>query len=142
MTTDLWVYVLMTITLLWAVADHLAPYKGAEQACRIGYVYDGDTVELICGGASRRARLVGFDAPETTAPRCPAEADWGHRATLRLRALVESPNIRLFFQGQDKYHRDLVLMQIEGRDVAEIMISEELAVAYSGGQRRNWCGAH
>jgi micrococcal nuclease len=136
---ELSAYILATLLVLWSLADQIAPYHGEAAACRIGYVYDGDTVDITCGAKTETARLLGFDAPETKSPRCAAEADWGHRATLRLRDLVKRPNIRLFPQGLDKYRRRLVVMQVDGRDVARIMIAEGLAVAYEGGQRRGWC---
>lgn len=136
---ELWAYILLTLLVLWSLADQIAPYHGEAADCRIDYVYDGDTVDIACGGTTETARLLGFDAPETKSPRCAAEADWGHRATLRLRDLVKRPNIRLFPQGLDKYRRRLVVMQVDGRDVARIMIAEGLAVAYEGGQRRAWC---
>lgn len=137
---ELWAYILLTLLVLWSLADQIAPYHGAPADCRIGYVYDGDTLELICAEQTETARLLGFDAPETKSPRCAAEAAWGQRATLRLRDLVMRPNIRLFPQGLDKFRRRLVVMQIDGTDVARIMIGEGLAVAYEGGKRRNWCG--
>ena len=140
-SANLTAYVLLTLLLLWAAADRFAPYHGkADAACRVGYVYDGDTVEMICGAQTSTARLLGFDAPETKAPKCSAEAAWGHRATLRLRALVQRPDIALYPQGLDKYRRRLVLMTVGGQDVARIMVSEGLAVPYHGEARRNWCG--
>jgi micrococcal nuclease len=137
---ELWAYILATLLVLWSLADQIAPYHGAAADCSVGYVYDGDTVEMICGAKTETARLMGFDAPETKSPRCAAEAAWGQRATQRLRDLAKRPNIRLFPQGLDKYRRRLVVMQVDGRDVAAIMIAESLAVAYDGGKRRNWCG--
>lgn len=139
-TANLAAYILLTLLLLWAAADRFAPYHGvAAPGCRIGYVYDGDTFEMICDGQSLTARVQGFDAPETKSPQCAAELAWGQRATQRLRALVRHPGIALFRHGHDKYGRDLVVMTVQGRDVAQIMIAEGLAVAYSGGTRRNWC---
>jgi micrococcal nuclease len=136
---DLWAYILLTLLVMWSLADQIAPYHGAAADCSIGYVIDGDTLEMICEGQTETARLLGFDAPETKSPHCAAEAAWGHRATLRLRDLAKRPNIRLFPQGLDKYRRRLVVMQVGGRDVAGIMIAEGLAVAYDGGHRRDWC---
>ena len=137
---ELSAYILLTLLVLWSLADQIAPYHGEAAECRIGYVIDGDTLELICADRTETARLMGFDAPETKSPRCAAEAAWGHRATERLRALAKRPDIRLFPQGLDKYRRRLVVMQVDGRDVARIMIAEGLAVAYDGGKRRKWCG--
>ena len=114
--------------MLWAAADRFAPYHGlADPGCRVGYVYDGDTVEMLCDGEKRMARLLGFDTPETKAPKCAAEAAWGHRATQWMRALVQRPDVALYPQGLDKYGRTLVRMTVGGKDVAQIMVAEGLA---------------
>ena len=136
----LWAYVLLTLLLLWAAADRWAPYHGQEAACRLGYVYDGDTVEILCGLEKRTARLVGFDAPETKEPRCAEEAALGKRATERLRVLVMSGPVAIYRQGFDKYGRDLVVLTVAGRDVADVLVAEGLARAYHGGSRGGWCG--
>lgn len=139
-SANLTAYILLTLLVLWAMADRFAPYHGqSETQCRVGYVYDGDTVELLCGEKNLTARLLGFDAPETKSPKCAAEAGWGHRATLRLRELVKRPELALFRNGHDKYGRALVVLTVGGKDVARIMVGEGLAVAYHGEARRNWC---
>lgn len=132
-------YVLLTLLVLWAVADRLAPYHGTPAACTIGYVYDGDTVELICGATRSTARLVGFDTPETKEPRCPAEAALGRRATERLRDLLRGGQVGIFRQGHDKYGRDLIVVTVAGRDVGDLLVAEGLAHAYHGGSRGGWC---
>jgi micrococcal nuclease len=140
-SADLTAYILLTLLVLWTLAQRLAPYHGDPAACGVGYVYDGDTFEMHCGSSTRSARLLGFDAPETKSPKCPEEAAWGHRATLRLRQLLTSPDVAIYLQGVEKYGRDLVRVTVNGRDVAEVMIGEGLAVAYHGEKRRDWCGA-
>lgn len=132
-------YVLLTLLVFWAVADALAPYNGPVSDCRLGYVYDGDTVEILCGAERRTARLVGFDTPETKEPRCAAEAALGKRATERLRALVKSGPVAIHRQGFDKYGRDLVVLTVAGRDVGQTLVAEGLAHAYHGGARGGWC---
>jgi micrococcal nuclease len=132
-------YVLLTLLLMWSVADRFAPHYGTAADCRLGYVYDGDTVEIICGAEKRTARLVGFDTPETKEPDCAAERALGEKATLRLRALVKSGQVRLYLQGHDKYGRDLARLTVAGRDVGDILVGEGLAHAYHGGQRGGWC---
>lgn len=132
-------YVLLTLLGLWAVADRLAPDRGAVSGCLLGTVYDGDTVELLCGPENRRARLQGFDTPETRRPRCAAEAALGKRATARLRTLVKAGRVEIFPLGRDRYGRDLVRLTVEGRDVGEVLIAEGLARAYRGGARGGWC---
>lgn len=108
--------------------------------CAVTFVYDGDSVALDCGtGREVTARLVGYDTPETKRARCEAEAALGKRATERLRALVGSGALRMARQGVDKYRRPLMRLWVDGVDVAEVMVREGLAVAYTGGVRPDWC---
>ncbi len=117
-----------------------APPPAARVApCRVTHVYDGDTVELRCGGESRKARLTGFDTPETRDARCPGEAALGHRATARLRGLLAGRTVEAVPQGHDRYGRDLVALSVNGRSVSGLMIAEGLAVPYAGGTRIDWC---
>jgi len=132
-------YVLLTLLVFWAVADRWAPYRGQASRCLVGYVYDGDTVEMTCGAEKHTARLVGFDTPETKEPRCAAEAALGKKATERLRALVLSGPVEIFRQGFDKYGRELIVLTVAGQDVADVMVAEGLAHDYHGGARGGWC---
>ncbi len=132
-------YILLTLLGLWALADRYAPHYGQAAQCRVGYVYDGDTVELFCGTAKSTARLVGFDTPETKDPRCPAEAALGKRATERLRGLLRLGDVQVFQRGFDKYGRDLVTVTVNGRDVGPVLVAEGLAHAYHSGRRSGWC---
>ncbi|MBF9060808.1 hypothetical protein HKCCSP123_16625, partial [Rhodobacterales bacterium HKCCSP123] len=51
------------------------PVASAAPACRVVNVVDGDTVDMTCPGEGRfRARLTGYDTPESFEPRCAAEA--------------------------------------------------------------------
>ncbi len=149
-TADLSVYIALTLLALYGFAENRAPFHGLTEAgCRVGFVYDGDTVELLCGAETQAARLVGFDTPETKGASCPEEAALGLRAKLRLGDWVAQAqgagtanaqgDILLDHRGQDKFGRSLVAMVIGGRDVADVMIAEGLAVAYSGGARIDWC---
>lgn len=137
--SSLWAYVLLTLLILWAVADRFAPYHGRPADCRVGYVYDGDTVELLCGGEKLTARLQGFDTPETKAPKCAAELALGKRATERLRQLVATGGVQIYRHGVDKYGRTLITLTIRGAEVGAVMIAEGLAHDYHGGARGGWC---
>ena len=146
LTADLLVYICLTVLGLYAFAERRAPHYGlTEDGCRVGFVYDGDTVELLCGADTQTARLVGFDTPETRNPGCPEEAALGLRAKLRLGDLVARAQgagrggVLLDHRGHDRYGRRLVAMRIGGRDLAEVMVAEGLAVAYQGKARIDWC---
>lgn len=140
-----WSGLLSLVLVAGAVLSCLAVYmqrirNQTEAQCRVSYVYDGDTVEMSCGADVFRARLLGFDTPETRHARCDAEAAHGAKATQRLRVLVrEAETVSMTARGEDRYGRRLVRLRLDGRDVGRQMISEGLAVAYSGGARSDWC---
>ncbi len=99
-------------------------------------VLDGDTLRI----AGVPVRLRGLDAPELRA-RCEREKALAERARQRLEQLVV-PGVRLDRIGRDRYGRTLAEVRDDaGRDVAQVMIGEGLAVAYAGhGRRPGWCG--
>lgn len=132
-------YVVLTLFGLYAVAGWLIP-PAARQGCQIAYVYDGDTVDLLCGAVHSTARLTGFDTPEAKNPGCAAEKALADKATVRLRALVRAGrDFAILDEGRDRYGRDLVALRIDGLAVADILIAEGLATEYDGGARVNWC---
>lgn len=135
---DLLAYVAVTLVVLAAIADQIAPYRGSPARCMVRYVIDGDTVALTCDGLPENARLLGFDAAEVHGD-CTQERALAARATARLRDLVAAGDLAIFPKGLDKYHRRLAVMTAGGRDVAHIMIDAGLAVPYDGGPRRDWC---
>jgi len=104
-------------------------------------VVDGDTIYY----GDEKIRIVGLDAPETYRARCDAERALGQRATGYLRALVQRGKMRIERQDKpDRYKRTLARVYISGRDVAEIMVSEGLAVRYDCPRGRcpkriDWC---
>jgi micrococcal nuclease len=113
----------------------------AAQGCRVVSVVDGDTLDMSCPGTGPfRARLTGYDTPESFEPGCAAEARAARRATDRLRTLVaDARTIDPAIGGTDRYGRRLVRLALDGQDVGAILIAEGLAVPYSGGRRINWC---
>lgn len=111
----------------------------ARGQCRLRYVYDGDTVSMDCGVGEVTARVIGLDAPETVRARCDAERAAGKRATERLRDLVKGGPVVIRRNGHDKYGRDLIRLEVGGRDIAPVMVDEGMAVAYDGGARIDWC---
>ncbi|AXA39398.1 thermonuclease family protein [Rhizobium leguminosarum] len=118
-------------------------------------ITDGDTIRLSNG---TRVRLIGFNTPEKYEPMCSNEAKLGNRASERLRELVgraNSTNVSLVAcscepgaEGTKKcnYGRSCGKLQVDGRDVGQILISEGLAVPFVCGATgcpptpRPWCG--
>lgn len=119
----------------------MKPVASAEGDCRILRVVDGDTVSLICpedGMVS--ARLLGFDTPEKYAPKCLGEFLAAERASWHLRALIQGADrLTLAQKGTDQYGRALVTLELDGVDVARLMIRAGHARVYGGGLRGNWC---
>ena len=113
----------------------------STSGCVIPRVVDGDTIKVSCAGQSVSARLVGFDTPEITKPRCAAEARLGQTAsdfleqTLRDSKVVEAVPVN----RREKFGRTLIRLKIDGRDISQTMVSAGLAVYYKGGKRINWC---
>lgn len=101
------------------------------------YMVDGDTAEID----GVRYRLIGYDTPETYQAQCDFEMAWGNQASARARELIASAGaVDLFVQpGKDRYGRGLARIFISGRDLGDILIAENLARAYDGGQRAGWC---
>lgn len=116
-------------------------------------VIDGDTVDV----KGEHVRLVGLNTPETYDPRCAAELALGMRAKERLRQLLANGTPQLVkvpcackpgTEGTQRcnYGRSCGILSVNGRDVADTLISEGLAVPFqcsgTGCPRlpRPWCG--
>lgn len=109
--------------------------------CRILRVVDGDTVTLICPeDGMQNARLLGFDTPEKYAPKCLAEFVLAEKASWALRTLIQKADrIEIAHDDTDQYGRALVVMTLDGLDVARAMIRAGHARANNGGPRGSWC---
>lgn len=110
-------------------------------SCQVARVIDGDTVDMACADIGTfRARLVGYDTPEITSPGCAQELALGRLARQRLTQIVrEADRVDAQMGEFDRYNRRLVRLAFDGEDVAQTLVSEGLAVGYSGGRRINWC---
>ena len=87
----------------------------------VTHVTDGDTLWVRVDGASPRAkpkklRLQGIDAPE----HCQA---WGPQATEALARHVLHRHVRFETVAQDRYHRSVARVTIDGDDVAAWMLA-------------------
>ena len=110
-----------------------------------GRIFDGDTfaARIIFDGGSIRAniRLINIDAPELKGA-CEAEIILANQAKDRLAELIpEGTIVHLENLSDDKYlgrvNANVILP--DGRDVGDVLVSEGMAVYYSGGKRINWC---
>ncbi len=86
------------------------------------------------------ARLLGFDTPEKYAPKCLGEFLAAEKASWHLRALIQGADrLSLTQEGTDQYGRALVRLELDGVDVARLMIRAGHARQYGGGLRGGWC---
>ena len=133
--------IIALVALYYPRAADTVGVSSSTANCQITHVVDGDTLDLKCEGRqTERIRLMGYDTPETYYADCPAEKRLGDEATERLRTLSASqPVTRVARNGTDRYDRTLATIWLGGIDLAETMVSEGLAVRYTGGKRINWC---
>lgn len=119
----------------------MRPIASEQGPCRIIRVIDGDTVSLICPeDGMQSARIMGFDTPELYAPRCVGEFVAAQKASWALRTLIQrADRLELQHQGTDRYGRALVVLEVNGVDVAREMIRAGHGRPYGGGLRGTWC---
>jgi micrococcal nuclease len=136
---------LFALFIVPAVADltnaAMKPVQAADGTCRILRVVDGDTVTLMCGEEGMQsARLLGFDTPEKFSPKCTNEFLAAERAGWALRTFIQKADrLNLTREGADQYGRALVRLELDGQDVANLMIRDGHGRRYGGGPRGSWC---
>jgi endonuclease YncB( thermonuclease family) len=102
-------------------------------------IVDGDTISTI-SRPRRYFRLVGYDAPEISRPKCDSELILGEKAKRHLGDLLRGPGIVWFDPGEkDIYGRNLVHIWIKGTKVSDLMVRANLGVKSDGKGKFNWC---
>jgi len=108
-------------------------------------VVDGDTIEVLARiwpdhYVETLVRLAGIDAPERRG-RCAAETALAERARSRLADILAGARLQLVEVHYGKYAGRVVarVLTEDGRDVAAILLAENLVRAYAGGRRESWC---
>jgi micrococcal nuclease len=119
----------------------LKPVAGEGGTCRIIRVVDGDTVSLMCPEEGlHSARLLGFDTPEKFSPKCIDEFVAAEQASWALRTLIQKADrLSLTHDGTDQYGRALVKLELNGVDVARLMVQAGHGRVNNGGPRGSWC---
>ncbi len=105
-------------------------------------VIDGDTYQDMNTG--ERVRLENIDTPETgPRARCAAERNLGNRATQQARSFITNARqLDVRRTGRiDRYDRVIAFIEIDGRDLGQMMIAEGLARPWRG-RREPWCDAN
>ncbi|WP_408589013.1 thermonuclease family protein [Novosphingobium sp.] len=105
---------------------------------RVTCVVDGDTFWLD----GTKIRIADINAPETSHPSCPYEAQLGAQATRRLTELLNAGAFTLTTEGRatDRYGRALRVVMRGRQSLGRALVDAGLAEAWTG-HRRNWCGA-
>jgi endonuclease YncB( thermonuclease family) len=136
---------LVGLFIIPAIADltnaAMKPVRSGDGTCRILRVVDGDTVTLMCDEEGMQsARLLGFDSPEKFSPGCTAEFVAAEEAAWALRTMIQKADrLSITREGTDRYGRALVRLELDGQDVANLMIRAGHGRRYGGGPRGSWC---
>jgi Micrococcal nuclease (thermonuclease) homologs len=106
------------------------------------HALDGKTVLL----GKEEIRLTGYDTPVDDDASCELAIVLSHDARQFLQTLLDDPSKRKDFRREERKEKGRILARlfINGRDVADIMIEKELAIAFDCPdgrcpQRMNWC---
>ncbi|PRP68487.1 hypothetical protein BUE93_22050 [Chromobacterium amazonense] len=87
-------------------------------------VMDGDTVMVKqINGQSKKCRLYGIDAPETSQP-------FGPESKNKLSSIVMNRTIQVVETSQDRYGRSICKISIDKQDVNLEMVKKGLAWVY------------
>lgn len=107
--------------------------------------YDGDTITFDIHGIHPLIgdhidiRVRGIDTPEIRG-KCEQEKIQGRTARKLVESLLrKSKSIRLKDVGREKYFRVLADVEVDGKNLAEVLIKNGLAVPYDGGTKIDWC---
>lgn len=95
-------------------------------------VVDGDTIDVLIGGAIKRVRYIGIDTPETVDPRKPVQC-MGKEASSRNSELVLGKEVRLVTDvtDADRYGRLLRYVYQGDAFVNETLVREGFAKVYT-----------
>ncbi len=96
-------------------------------------IIDGDSLELLVDGEGVEVRLLGINAPELRTVG-KVETCTGREARQALETLLADGTLS-FYPGQnDRFGRVLAQMEVDGRSVAESMVSQGWALALWSGE--------
>ncbi|MFZ1743471.1 MAG: thermonuclease family protein [Pontixanthobacter sp.] len=103
---------------------------------RVTCIVDGDTFWLN----GTKIRIADINTPEVSHAACSAERDLGHKATSRMRDLLNSAPFTVERGGrdEDRYGRKLRIISRDGVSLGSLLVDEGLAEPWTG-RRRNWC---
>ena len=104
-----------------------APHAGSvrDWSGVVTRVSDGDTLWIAPagGGAPRKVRITGIDAPESC-------QSGGAAAGAALRDKVLRQRVRVATRGFDDYHRELATVRLDGQDIGAWLVERGHAWSY------------
>lgn len=108
--------------------------------------YDGDTITFNIPdihplfGDKISVRVYGIDCPEITG-KCVLEKERAKKTKKFTRDfIINAKSIILVDVKRDKYFRILANVNVDGKDLSEELIKNNLAVPYFGeGKKQDWC---
>jgi micrococcal nuclease len=122
-----------------------APEYGTVIVSRVISVYDGDTFRVDIDslppivGKNIPIRLNGVDTPEIRG-KCKYEKDLAIKARDFVRnKLANAKEIKLNNLQRGKYFRVVANVMVDGVNLEQELLDNELAYKYTGGKKSSWC---
>jgi len=119
---------------------------GAVTVSEVTSIYDGDTfranIKEYPGLVGHRMgiRINGIDTPEMRG-KCQKEKDLAKKAKqFTVAQLRKADKIELHNMKRGKYFRIVADVFVDGNNLAQMLIENDLAVIYDGGHKaKDWC---
>ena len=122
-----------------------APEYGTVIVSKVISVYDGDTFRVDIDslppivGKNIPIRLNGVDTPEIRG-KCKYEKDLAIKARDFVRnKLANAKEIKLNNLQRGKYFRVVANVMVDGVNLEQELLDNELAYKYTGGKKSSWC---
>ena len=138
--------ILLLISLL--SASDLIHTKVSISPNSIKYIYDGDTLTIECLADFKcqknalKVRIMGVDTPEIKG-KCRSEIVLARKAKQFTVEFVRTKSDIVLaydeYNKYDRYGRLLAYLSVNGRDLSESLIENNLGRRYNGGKRLSWC---
>ena len=117
-------FALLCLALSCSQADPAGTYK-------LVYVQDGDSVVLCCErGKKFTVRLLDIDAPERYQP-------YAEKSKALLKNLLEGERLKLLGDKSDRYGRRLAIIEVDGVNINEKMVSSGAAWVWKYSNNRH-----
>jgi micrococcal nuclease len=137
---------LLLLTLFLGVLSvQAAPEYGTVTVSKVISVYDGDTFRVDIDslppivGRNIPIRLNGVDTPEIRG-KCEHEKDLAIKARDFVRnKLANAKEVKLTKLQRGKYFRVIADVMIDGVNLGQELLDNELAYKYTGGKKSSWC---